>query len=158
MHSRAFVSLTATTLVVGFGKLQSRPGPCAQATVADNGGAASPVAADCGYITGPDGVRLYYEIVGSGSQTVILPGRLFLIHTLSRLAPARRLIFYDTRARGRSDAVHNAARETIMDDVRDLEALRSQLAPSGRVSLVGYSYMGLLVMLYAKAHLDPSSA
>jgi pimeloyl-ACP methyl ester carboxylesterase len=106
-----------------------------------------------GYITTEDGVRLFYSVVGTGSRTVILPGRLFLMPTLRSLARVRRLVFYDTRARGKSDAVHDPARETILDDVRDMEAVRKGVGAE-KVSLVGYSYMGLLVMLYAQAHPD----
>lgn len=104
-----------------------------------------------GYVTTPDHVRLYYRVVGSGPETVIVPGRLFLLPALRQLATGRRLIFYDTRSRGLSDAVHDSARETIMDDVRDLEAVRAHFG-AAKASLVGYSYMGLLVMLYAKDH------
>src|ERR1700719_2568617 len=32
---------------------------------------------ETGYVTSGDGVRLYYAKVGSGSEIVILPGRLF---------------------------------------------------------------------------------
>jgi proline iminopeptidase len=40
-----------------------------------------------------------------------------------------------------------------MDDVRDLEAVRAHFR-ANRVSVIGYSYMGLLVMLYALEHPD----
>ena len=79
----------------------------------------------------------------------MIPGRLFLIHTLRQLAQGRRLIFYDTRARGKSDAIHDAKRESIQDDVRDLEAVR-QYFGAENIILFGYSY-GLLVMLYTVA-------
>jgi pimeloyl-ACP methyl ester carboxylesterase len=108
-----------------------------------------PAPPDSGYVTTPDGVKLYYQEVGSGTETVIVPGRLFLIKALSRLAKGRRLIFYDTRSRGLSDAVHDSNRETIMDDVRDLETVRAHFGVD-KVSIVGWSYMGLLVILYAK--------
>jgi hypothetical protein len=91
-----------------------------------------------GYVTTPDHVRLYYRIVGTGPETVIVPGRLFLMPAQSRLATGRRLIFYDTRSRGLSDAVHDSTRETIMDDVRDLEAVRAHFG-AAKASLVGYS-------------------
>jgi proline iminopeptidase len=104
-----------------------------------------------GFVTADDGARLYYEVVGDGPQTVVIPGRLFLLHSLRRLAPGRRLVFYDTRARGKSDPVNDPRRETIMDDARDLEAIRRHFGAE-RISLVGYSYMGLLVALYAREH------
>ncbi|HVT40101.1 MAG TPA: alpha/beta hydrolase [Gemmatimonadaceae bacterium] len=106
-----------------------------------------------GYVTTADGVRLSYSVVGSGSQTVIVPGRLFLLRGLSPLAAGRRLIFYDTRGRGKSDPVHDPKRETIGDDVRDLEAVRAHFG-AGKTSVIGYSYMGLLVMLYTLEHPD----
>jgi hypothetical protein len=69
-----------------------------------------------GVVVTSDGVHLFYEVIGNGPETVVIPGRLFLIHTLRQLAEGRRLIFYDTRARGKSDAIHDAKRETIQDD------------------------------------------
>jgi proline iminopeptidase len=104
-----------------------------------------------GYVTMDDGTRIFYQVVGDGPQTVVIPGRLFLIHTLRELAAGRRLIFYDTRSRGRSDSIHDAKRETIMDDVHDLETVRKHFGAE-KVSPVGYSYMGLLVILYTKDH------
>jgi proline iminopeptidase len=98
-----------------------------------------------------DGVHLFYEAIGNGPETVVIPGRLFLIHTLRQLAEGRRLIFYDTRARGKSDAIHDAKRETLQDDVHDLETLR-QYFGAKKITPIGYSYMGLLVMLYTVAH------
>jgi proline iminopeptidase len=104
-----------------------------------------------GFVVTSDGVHLFYQVVGNGPETVVIPGRLFLIHTLRQLAPSRRLIFYDTRSRGKSDAVHDAKRESIQDDVRDLETVR-QYFGAEKIAPIGYSYMGLLVMLYAVAH------
>jgi pimeloyl-ACP methyl ester carboxylesterase len=106
-----------------------------------------------GYVTMPDGVRLFYRVVGDGPQTVLVPGRLFLFDTLQTLSPGRRLIFYDMRSRGKSDAVHDPKRETIQDDVRDLEAVRLHFH-AGKVSLIGYSYLGMMVMLYAREHAE----
>jgi pimeloyl-ACP methyl ester carboxylesterase len=106
-----------------------------------------------GYITTADGVRLFCRVVGDGPQTVLIPGRLFLFDALQTLLPGRRLIFYDMRSRGKSDAVHDPKRETIQDDVRDLESVR-QIFHAGKVSLIGYSYLGMMVMLYAKEHAE----
>jgi pimeloyl-ACP methyl ester carboxylesterase len=102
-----------------------------------------------GFVVTGDGVHIFYQVIGNGPETVVIPGRLFLIHTLQRLAPGRRLIFYDTRSRGKSDAVRDPKRETIMDDVRDMEAVRKHFAAE-KITPIGYSYMGLLVMLYAR--------
>jgi pimeloyl-ACP methyl ester carboxylesterase len=106
-----------------------------------------------GFVIANDGVHLFYQIVGNGPETVVIPGRLFLIHTLRQLSQGRRLIFYDTRARGKSDTVHDAKRESIQDDVQDLETIR-QYFSAKKITPIGYSYMGLSVMLYTVAHAE----
>ena len=106
-----------------------------------------------GVVVTSDGVHLFYEVIGNGLETVVIPGRLFLIHSLRQLAQGRRLIFYDTRARGKSDAIHNAKQETIQDDVQDLEAVR-QYFGAEKITPIGYSYMGLWVMLYTVGHAE----
>lgn len=104
-----------------------------------------------GYLTTPDGVELYYRTVGSGPQAVVLPGRLFLWDDFRQLAPGRRLIFYDMRNRGRSDAVRDTTALGLEREVQDLEAVRRHFGLQ-RFSLVGYSYLGLLAVLYALEH------
>jgi hypothetical protein len=61
--------------------------------------------AETGYLTSFDGIRLYYAKVGNGSETVIIPGRLFMFRDFQQLAKGRTLIFYDMRNRGLSDLV-----------------------------------------------------
>jgi pimeloyl-ACP methyl ester carboxylesterase len=117
----------------------------------ERGDAPPKVQVEEGLFTTSDGVHLFYQVVGDGPETVVIPGRLFLVHTLQRLAPGRRLIFYDTRSRGKSDSPQDAKRETIFDDVRDMEAVRVRFGAK-QITPIGYSYMGLLVMLYARDH------
>jgi pimeloyl-ACP methyl ester carboxylesterase len=104
-----------------------------------------------GYVQTGDGVRLFYQKIGKGRQTLIVPAALFLACDFRQLADGRTLIFYDMRNRGRSDSVKDAARITIHDDVRDLEAVRAHFGVK-RFSTIGYSYLGMMVMLYAKEH------
>lgn len=106
---------------------------------------------DSGYIPGPDGVRLYYERLGSGDTTLIVPGRLFLARDLAPLARRFTLILYDMRNRGRSSRVEDGALLTIRKDVEDLEAVRRHFGVD-RFVPVGYSYLGLMVVLYAMSH------
>ena len=106
-----------------------------------------------GYVTTPDGVKLFYQRVGSGPETVILPGRLFLFRDFQRLAGGRSLIFYDMRDRGRSDAVADPKRITIQNDVDDLETIRKHFGVN-KPDLIGFSYLGMMVMLYAVQHPD----
>ena len=51
-----------------------------------------------GYIATPDGTRLFYQKLGTGSA-VVIPGGLFLFEPLKQLANSHTLIFYDMRNR-----------------------------------------------------------
>jgi proline iminopeptidase len=109
-----------------------------------------------GFVPTPDGVRLFYEAVGDGRRTVLVPARLFLRRRLGgdpALVRGRRLIFYDMRNRGRSDAVADHRTLSIDQDVADLETVRRHFGVE-RASLIGYSYLGRMVIEYALAHPD----
>ena len=108
---------------------------------------------DTGWLAGPDGVRLYYERVGQGPRTIIVPGRLFLADELRALGRHHTLILYDMRNRGRSSRVKDGRLLTIQKDVEDLEAVRRHFGVE-RFVPVGYSYLGLMVILYAMDHPD----
>lgn len=100
------------------------------------------------------GVSLYVETYGDGPSVVIAPGRLFTANEFRTLAaPDRTLVLYDMRNRGASQPVEDGGQINIAADVRDLEALRQRLGAS-RVSLIGYSYLGLMAALYAAEHPD----
>lgn len=97
-------------------------------------------------------VRINYEKIGNGPDVIIMPARLYVARDFAALArPDRTLIFYDMRNRGASSRVEDGAALTILEDVRDLEAVRAHFKAE-RVSLVGYSYLGLMVALYASEH------
>jgi proline iminopeptidase len=106
-----------------------------------------------GFVVTPDGVRLYFHKIGAGKQIVLIPADLFLYPAFARLAPGRTLIFYDMRDRGRSDAVADRRRITIQDDVKDLETIRKHFRVD-KPALIGFSYLGMMVMLYASEHPD----
>ena len=57
------------------------------------------------YATTPDGVRLYYRVAGSGHEVLIAPFALYHGSALDRLAKGRRVVTYDPRGRGGSQAV-----------------------------------------------------
>ncbi len=108
---------------------------------------------DSGWVAGPDGVRLYYEKIGNGPRTIIVPGRLFLARDLAPLGERHTLILYDMRNRGRSSRVEDGKLLTIQKDVEDLEAVRRHFRVQ-RFVPVGYSYLGFMVVLYAMDHPD----
>jgi proline iminopeptidase len=110
---------------------------------------AAPSAPETVQVEVAPGVTLHVEIYGDGPNVVIIPGRLFLADDFRALAtPDRTLVMYDMRNRGASSRVEDGATINIIEDVRDLEAVRAHVGAE-RVSLIGYSYLGLMVALYA---------
>ena len=101
-----------------------------------------------GFVTAESGVELYYVKAGRGAQTVILPARLFTFDDLRWLAERYTLISYDMRNRGRSSRIEDLSKISLQADVADLEAIRRHFG-ADKVHLIGYSYLGLMVMLYA---------
>lgn len=100
------------------------------------------------YITTQDSVRLYVRLLGSGPDTVVIGSAAYLAQDLAPLEAGRTLIFYDPRSRGASDAVLDSARLGMDFEVSDIEAVRSHFG-IGHFSLVGWSYLGAVVALYA---------
>ena len=107
-----------------------------------------------GYVPTDDGTRLFYQKVGSSKQTIIIPGGLFLFNDFKQLAKGRTLIFYDMRGRGHSDAIPDERKReivSIQDDVKDVERIR-QYFKVKKFTLIGYSYLGLMTVMYALDH------
>jgi proline iminopeptidase len=102
-----------------------------------------------GYITTEDSVRLYFRSVGNG-PAVVIPNGMYFFDDFKRFVDSRRLIFYDVRNRGFSDSVSEKSKLTagIQQDVEDLEAVRRHFGLN-RLDLIGHSYIGLMVALYA---------
>lgn len=104
-----------------------------------------------GHIDTAPGVSIYYERYGTGPDLVLIPGRLFMPEFAALARPDRTLVQYDMRNRGLSSRIEDANQITIIGDVADVEALRRHFGAE-KVSLVGYSYLGLMVALYATEH------
>jgi proline iminopeptidase len=103
-----------------------------------------------GYVSAAEGVRLYFETLGTGDEAVLVPNGFYFQEEFARFAQGRKLVFFDLRNRGRSDAISDARKlkSGVWNDVEDLEAVRRELA-LGKVALIGHSYVGLVVLLYA---------
>ncbi|HLK69251.1 MAG TPA: alpha/beta hydrolase [Bryobacteraceae bacterium] len=103
-----------------------------------------------GYVTTEDDVRLFFQKSGDGREAVIIPNAVHMIDSFRHLAGQRTVIFFDLRNRGGSDAVTDGARSMpgIHHDVEDIEAVRRHFGVE-RCSLIGHSYLGLTVILYA---------
>jgi pimeloyl-ACP methyl ester carboxylesterase len=109
-----------------------------------------------GYVATDDGTRLFYEKIGNGSEVVIIPLRFYTFEAFKPLGDQFTVIAYDTRGRGRSDPIpddQKAGKLSIQHDVADVERIREHFKVK-KASLIGYSYLGLMVVLYAMDHPD----
>src|SRR5262245_5962965 len=98
-----------------------------------------------------DGVGLYSEKLGEGRELVLVPNGIYLREDFARFAKGdRALVFYDVRNRGRSEAVTDPAKlaRGVHQDVDDIDAVRRHFGAS-KVDLIGHSYVGMTVVLYA---------
>lgn len=101
------------------------------------------------------GVALHERRVGDGPPTVVLHGgpgaqHDYLLPGFDSVAPGRTLIYYDQRGGGRSP-VPREVPVGWREQVADLEALR-RIWGLDRLVLAGYSWGGLLAVLYALEH------
>jgi len=122
---------------------------------------ASPAAtSENGQIFDGPGGKIYYEVTGTGAGTplFVVNGGPGFDHTYLHVATAwdmlaknRRVIFYDQRGDGRSDALKPGQSCTLADQLADLEALRSHLG-FDKIDLLGHSWGGYLSMAYAARH------
>jgi proline iminopeptidase len=105
-----------------------------------------------GYITAEPGIRLFYKKTGNGRKIVIVPNGFYYFNELEYLADFCTLVCYDVRNRGLSDSVSDSSKlGGIHQDVADLESVRSHFGFK-KIHLIGHSYIGLMVGLYAIQH------
>lgn len=102
-----------------------------------------------------NGIELFERRIGAGPEVVVLHGgpgahHDYLLPGFDALARHRCLIYYDQRGGGRS-AVPREVPVGWQEQVADLEGLR-QAWGLARMTLMGYSWGGLLAMLYAIEH------
>jgi proline iminopeptidase len=103
------------------------------------------------------GVTLFERRTGEGPPVVVLHGgpgahHDYLLPGFDRLAHGRTLIYYDQRGGGRSPVSRDVP-VGWREQVADLEALREQWGLQ-QLAIVGYSWGGLLALLYALEHPD----
>ena len=113
---------------------------------------------ESGYVE-RDGIRIYYEVYGSGQPTVLLLPTWSIIHSrhwkmqIPYLARHCRVVTFDGRGNGRSDRPQNAAaydeREFAADALAVLDATETQ-----RAVIVGFSLGGQRGLLLAAEHPD----
>jgi proline iminopeptidase len=103
------------------------------------------------------GVGLFVRRIGGGQPVVVLHGgpgahHDYLLPGFDALADGHELIYYDQRGGGRS-AVPRDVPVGWTEHVADLEALRAAWGLR-RMTIAGYSWGGLLALLYALEHVE----
>jgi pimeloyl-ACP methyl ester carboxylesterase len=99
--------------------------------------------------------RLWYEVAGQGELTVVLEAGAGMDSTAwdsvwPDLQQRARVVRYDRAGLGKSDPVAGA--RPALDATEDLHAVLQEAAVPGPYVLVGHSFGGLLVRLYAREY------
>ena len=85
----------------------TRQAPATPSTHSDSGRAAFP--SERGFATSPDGIRIAYEVYGSGEPTIVLLPSTPIVHSrqwkgqVPYLSRTHRVVVFDGRGNGRSD-------------------------------------------------------
>jgi pimeloyl-ACP methyl ester carboxylesterase len=112
----------------------------------------NPAIVSDGFVEVEEGIELYYRRVGVGPEIVVIPAGMYLEEEFKQLATHNRtLLFYDTRGRGKSTTITDATNLGIEYELVDLDILR-QYFGFEHLSLVGWSYLGGVVVQYALRH------
>jgi proline iminopeptidase len=110
-----------------------------------------------GYVDAGKGVRRFYRLVGTGSDTLVIihggPGLSFdYFGELDPLASqGHALLFYDQRGAGRSTLVHDSAGLQAPRFADDLEAVRRHFKLKS-LNTLSHSWGPAVVALYATRH------
>jgi proline iminopeptidase len=107
-----------------------------------------------GFLKSNDTVNLYYQKLGKGPEAVLVPAGMYLAKAFKQLLKEdRTIIFYDPRGRGRSDDINIKSNLGFRKEIADLESVREHFNFK-KVSLIGWSYLGAVVALYAGEYPD----
>lgn len=107
-----------------------------------------------GFVDAGNGVKLYYRLVGTGSELVVLihggPGLTsdYLADDLMPMARNHSLLVYDQRGIGRSTLVTDSIALSAQRYAEDLEAIRKHLGLE-QLTLLGHSWGVVPATLYA---------
>lgn len=107
-----------------------------------------------GHLDAGGGVQLFYRMIGSGSDTIVIlhggPGFTmeYFAEDLAPLAEHHTLIFYDQRGTGRSSLVNDSAALDGQRFAEDLEAVRRHFELEA-LTLLGHSWGAGVAALYA---------
>ncbi len=106
-----------------------------------------------GFVGRPDGTRLGYRDIGPGSVSLVAAGAMVLTDFLRPLTQQQRVVLYDPRYRGVSQAVSDAAAVGIEGEVDDFAAVRQHFAAED-IAVLGWWYSGATVARFAALRPD----
>lgn len=106
-----------------------------------------------GYVPTSDALSLYYTIVGSGNDTILVVhggpyNSGYLLSDLTPLAAHHTLLFYDQRSAGYSTYVSDTAKLNMSKYIADIEAVRKHFNIN-KINFLGHSKGALLAGNYA---------
>src|SRR2546428_8589633 len=101
-----------------------------------------------GFVEVEPGLRVRYDEIGDGSQTLVVLNELA---DMEPLAGTRRVVAITSRGRGGSDRLEDLTRHSVSHEADDIEAVRRALGIE-RFALLGWSYPGFVAALYAARH------
>lgn len=110
-----------------------------------------------GYLEGAEAARIFYRVLGSGPDTVVVlhggPGAGIesIRPAVEPIADAFTLILYDQRGGGRSELPADTSLLHARYHVADLEAVRRHFGLE-RMKLLAHSFGPLIVARYAREH------
>lgn len=104
-----------------------------------------------------DGTHLYYRLVGTGPECLVMHGGLGIDHNaytpgLDALGDAMTLVYYDHRCHGRSGRP-DPATISLARMADDADELRQHLQQE-RIGVLGHSFGGFVAFEYAARHQD----
>jgi proline iminopeptidase len=103
-----------------------------------------------------DGVRLSYRIVGKGRPLIVIhdgPGyeKALMYRGFDEFASDLRVVYYDQRGCGKSEALTPLTSSSIADNVEDLEALRRYFHLPG-FSIAAHGWGVVIALEYARKY------
>src|ERR1041384_1544432 len=108
-----------------------------------------------GFVTSDDGVRLYFQRIGTSPRVLLVPNGPPLFELLEPLTATHTVVMFDAVSRGGSDLLAESARrdDVLEREADDIEAVRRALGVA-EVDLLGLSYNAFVLVLYARRHAD----
>ena len=112
-----------------------------------------------GFVQTNDYVQLHYQILGEGSDTIVVVhgggtfGSAYLVPDLTPLAAHHAILFFDQAGAGYSTVVKDTARYSMDNTVKDIEVIRKHFKLK-KLNLLGHSTGGLICGFYAATYPD----